>query len=718
MSDAKSEVIPTQAASGPLPRLRDLAYNLWWSWNPEARTLLRDIDPTLWHLTKHNPVKLLQDIKPERLMELGEDPAFLQRQAAVLKVYDAYMMAPATWFARQYPGWAGGKIAYFSAEFGLHNSIPIYSGGLGILAGDHCKEASDLGIPLVGLGFMYPQGYFRQRLTPDGWQEAEYDLFNRQESPISQAVTPEGAPCYVAVEVGERTVHVGVWQVWLGRVPLYLLDTDVPDNAPQDRELSARLYGGDQEVRFCQELVLGIGGVRALRALGVTPDVWHANEGHSAFQALERTRELVQSGQTFQSATRTVQATTVFTTHTPVPAGHDVFPEDLVARYCARYWEQLGVTREVFMSLGHVPGSEWNGFNMTALALHSSAHVNGVSREHSRVSRRMWQSLWPGQSEDQVPIGFITNGIHAPTWVAGEMHALYSTYLGPDWVDRCDDPTMWQRVMEIPDDELWAIRLELKRKLRRLMRERARSRWMQRPHEWAQVLAEGVLFDPGALTIGFARRFATYKRATLVFSQLDRLRPLLLDPWRPMQIVFAGKAHPADEPAREFIREVYAYCKDHALGGRLAFLEDYDMHLAKHLVQGVDVWLNTPRQPLEACGTSGQKAALNGVLHLSALDGWWTEGYTGTNGWAITGVPDNDDPQTQDAHDAEHLYRLLEQEVVPLYYSRDQEGIPHGWIRLVKESMCTIAPAFCSRRMVKAYMQGAYTQAASGNASR
>ncbi len=703
---------PAEPPPGPLARLQELASNLWWSWKPEARTLFRDLDPMLWRVTKHNPVKLLQDIKPERVIALAADPAFLRRYSAVLKMYDAYMGASDRWFARTHPDWKGGPIAYFSAEFGLHNSVPIYSGGLGVLAGDHCKEASDLGIPFVAVGFMYPQGYFRQRLSPEGWQEAERDFFNRQESPIHQALTPSQVPCQIQVEVADRLVSVAVWQIWVGRVLLYLLDTDVPENDPQDRELSARLYGGDQEIRLCQELVLGIGGVRALRALGIHPAVWHANEGHSAFQVLERVRELVQAGHTVDQAAALVRHSTIFTTHTPVPAGHDVFPHDLMERYFARYWEQLGLTRETFLDLGVLPDSQRSGFNMTALAIRMSSHVNGVSREHGRVSRRMWQSLWPGVSEDQVPIRSVTNGIHAPTWVAGEMHHLYGKYLGPDWAERGDDPATWHRILDIPDQELWATRQELKHKLRRFMRERARAHWMERPDEWSQVSAEGLLLDPSVLTLGFARRFATYKRATLVFSQLDRLRSLLLDPWRPVQIIFAGKAHPADDPAREFIRQVYAYCRDHALGGRLAFLEDYDMHLAKHVIQGVDVWLNTPRQPLEACGTSGQKAALNGVPNLSILDGWWKEGYTGTNGWAIPASPDGSDPQAQDAHDAEHLYRLLEQQVVPLYYTRDSDGIPRDWIRLVKDSIRSIMPQFCSTRMVKEYVR-MYAQSAS-----
>ncbi len=713
MNDYQSGSGSLEAFPGGLNRLLELAHNLWWSWQPEARRLFEVIDPTLWRLTHHNPVKLLHDEKPERLIALSRDPVFVRQYSAVLKAYDQYIAPKDTWFANQYPTLSTSRIAYFSAEFGLHISIPIYSGGLGILAGDHCKEASDLGIPLVGIGFMYPQGYFSQRITAEGWQEATYQPYNRLESPIQQALMPSGAPCQITVEMGNRTVSALIWQVRVGRVSLYLLDTDMPDNAPGDRALSARLYGGDQELRLCQEILLGIGGVRALRALGLAPVVWHANEGHSAFLTLERLRELVQSGLSHAEAAETVRHSTVFTTHTPVPAGHDVFPTHLMEQYFSGYWEQLGLTREAFLGLGEHHDSHGNGFNMTALAIRMSTHLNGVSREHGRVARKMWQTLWPGVPEDLVPIRSVTNGIHAPTWIAPEMNQLYGKYLGPDWANRSDDPAVWQRVMDIPDRELWKVRQTQKRKLMSFIRERARAGWVQGHLEASQVLARGTLLDPEALTIGFARRFATYKRATLVFSDLERLKHLLQDRWRPVQIIFAGKAHPADEPGRHFIHQVYGLCKDHGLGGHIAFLEDYDMHAAKFLVQGVDVWLNTPRPPMEASGTSGQKAALNGAPHLSVLDGWWHEGYDGANGWAIQPSVDADDPRMQDARDAEELYRILEQEVIPLYYQRDMDGIPRGWIQIVKDAIRTIVPRFCARRMVKEYMDLFYAPAAS-----
>jgi starch phosphorylase len=697
---------------GGLNRLQELANNLWWSWKPEARVLFETIDPTLWGLSHHNPVKLLQDLKPERLAALAQDQVFIRQYSAVLKAYDLYMAGEGTWFMSQHPGLRNCSIAYFSAEFGLHNSVPIYSGGLGILAGDHCKEASDLGIPIVGVGFMYPQGYFRQRITPDGWQEAHYEPFNRLESPINQALTPSGVPCQVKVELGQRVVTIMVWKIQVGRALLYLIDTDTPENGPGDRELSARLYGGGQEVRLCQEILLGVGGVRVLRALGLTPVVWHANEGHSAFLTLELLREFVQAGHSHEDAVELVRQRTVFTTHTPVPAGHDVFPPDLMDRYFQSYCEQVGFTRDAFMQLGEHPDFPGAGFNMTVLAMRMSAHVNGVSREHGRVSRKMWRCLSPDVPEDQVPIRSITNGIHVPTWVAREVNHLYSKYLGPDWMDRSDDPAIWHRVMDIPESELWSVRQTLKRKLMSFVRERARAGWMQWQLEPSQLLASGTLLDPEALTIGFARRFATYKRATLIFSTLSRLQNILQDRWRPVQIVFAGKAHPADDPGRQFIHQVYSFCKDHGFGGQVAFLPDYDMHMAKYLVWGVDVWLNTPRPPMEASGTSGQKASLNGVPNLSVLDGWWQEGYDGANGWAITASSDITDWQAQDAHDAEQLYRILEQDVIPLYYMRDRDGIPRGWTQIVKDAIRTTAPRFCARRMVKEYMEVMYAPAA------
>jgi len=704
---------PSKLVPSSLARLTELSQNLWWSWTRDARQLFEFIDPTLWFLTNHNPVKLLNSIAQERLKTLAEDPSYLRQYSAVLKQFDEYRANGHSWFNTNHAAAAKNVIAYFSAEFGLHSSAPIYSGGLGILAGDHCKEASDLGVPLVGIGFMYPQGYFKQLINVDGWQEAAYAPFSRKDSPIRPALTAAGEPCRINVDMGGRNVTAVIWTLLVGRVTLYLIDTDVSDNTPENRALSARLYGGDQEIRLCQEILLGIGGVRLLRALGISPAVFHANEGHSAFLTLERVRELVQQGMTHAEASEIVRQSTVFTTHTPVPAGHDVFPHHLMDRYFAGYWEQLGLSRDEFLRLGETPESRGQGFNMTALVMRLSAHVNGVSREHGRVSREMWQHFWPGLPSEQVPIRSVTNGIHAPTWISPDLHRLYNKSLSPTWAETCDDPAMWQRVMDIPDQELWAVRQTMKRKLMGFIRERARYGWKQGHLQASQVISRGTLLDPEALTIGFARRFATYKRATLLFQDLERLKRLLQDKWRPVQIIFAGKAHPADEPGQYFIHEVLNFCNDHKLGGHVAFLENYEMHMAKYLVPGVDIWLNTPRFPMEASGTSGMKAALNGSIHLSVLDGWWKEGYNGANGWGIHPLVDNSDQQAQDHHDAEQLYRLLEQEAVPLFYQRDLDGVPRGWLQLVKESIRTIAPQFCTKRMVKDYVQTMYLPAMS-----
>jgi glycogen phosphorylase len=693
-------------------RLTDLAYNLWWSWHPQARELFAAIDQTLWSITSHNPVKLLREVRPERLTALAQDPTFLRRYDAVLMAFDADLSTRDTWLAHSAPELVGTTIAYFSAEFGIHSSLPIYGGGLGILAGDHCKEASDLGVSLVGVGFMYPQGYFHQRLSVDGRQEAVYEHLDRAEAPLTPALTPEGKRCLVAVPIDERHIYVQVWHVRVGRASLYLMDTDVEENAPWDRELSARLYGGDLEMRILQEIVLGIGGVRVLRALGIAPRVWHLNEGHAAFVTLERAREFVAAGKSFPEATAEVQRTTVFTTHTPVPAGHDAFSFLLIDRYLHHFWGQLGINRDRFLALGYHREPWGEVFHMTVLALHMAGWRNGVSKAHGEVSRRMWQGLWPNTAVEQVPISSVTNGVHTPTWVAQELDQLYGRYLGPDWVKHHDSPALWRRVYDIPDEELWRVRVQLKHKLMSFIRERARDLWRKEYRDPVQVLASGALLDPEALTLGFARRFATYKRATLLLQDLARLQAIMQDRWRPVQIIFAGKAHPADEPGKHLIHQVYALAKEYNLGGQIAFVEDYDMHVAKFLVQGVDVWLNNPVPPLEASGTSGQKAALNGVPNLSVADGWWCEGYNGGNGWTLSTTDSASDPAGRDISDAHSLYQLLESEIVPLYYQRDSDGVPRGWIRVVKEAICAITPLFSARRMVKEYVERFYVLAA------
>ena len=688
-------------------RLEELAYNFWWSWHREARDLFKMLDYSLWRSTGHNPARMLLEMSPGQLEERACDPLFLRQYDAVMMALDQDLCNGHLWFPEKYPELTDRPIAYFSAEFGLHQSLPIYSGGLGVLAGDHCKEASDIGLPLVAVGFLYEMGYFRQYITADGWQEAIYPRFNPEEVAVRRALDESGAPLCVPVEVGDRIVHLQIWNVQAGRVGLYLMDADNEMNAPWDRELTARLYGGDQEMRIQQEIVLGIGGVRVLRAMGIDPVVFHLNEGHSAFLVLERVRELVEAGQTFDDACRAVRVTNVFTTHTPVAAGHDVFPFHLVERYFHSYWPQLGLSREQFLELGSHEG----GFNMTVLSLRMCGQTNGVSDLHGDVSRQMWQSVWPDLPVEEVPISHVTNGIHVPAWVGEAMNRVYRKYLGPDWIERHDDPTLWERILDVPDDELWAAHLHLKRKLTSFIRERARRRRVENRVNAEQVLGAGTFLDPDALVIGFARRFATYKRATILFHDLDRLKQLLHDRYRPVQFIFAGKAHPDDEGGKRLIQQIYNVARDPAIGGRIAFIDDYDLQVARYLVQGVDVWLNTPLRPMEASGTSGQKAAANGIPSLSVLDGWWAEGYNGANGWAVD-TPEYKDQWAREAADAQALYRLLEEEVVPLFYRRDTDYVPRGWVQVMKEAIRTVVPVFCTRRMVKEYTERFYVPAA------
>lgn len=705
--------VTNRALPARIGRLTELAYNLWWNWHPDANQLFQHLDKTLWELTHHNPVKFLQQVSQTKLEAAASDPVFLRQYDGIMLSFNQCLTARNSWFAKAHPDLTDQRIAYFSAEFGLHSSLPIYSGGLGILAGDHCKEAADIGLPLVGVGFVYPQGYFQQRISAEGLQEAVNERFDYGAAPMEPVITRDTEGGLLALHLDGHVIHVAVWRVRLGSVSLYLMDTDVEENDPWNRELSARLYGGDQETRIRQEMVLGMGGVRMLERLGIRPAAFHANEGHAAFLMLERIRGLVQSGKSFDEAADIVRQTTIFTTHTPVPAGHDVFSFQLVEKHFAGYWESLGIDREHFLSLGaHSDGHGGRNFNMTALALRLTGRHNGVSQLHGHVSRQMWHSMWPEKTVDEAPITHVTNGVHTPTWVAPELNRLFAKYLGHDWLNHHDDQTLWERMDGIPDKELWNVHVNLKHKMLNFMRERVRQEWMRETAGPIRVLTSGTLLNPDALTIGFARRFATYKRALLIFRDIERLKRILHDEWRPVQIVFAGKAHPADTPGRNLISEIYRLARDHNLGGRIAFVENYDIHVAKHLVRGVDVWLNNPRPPLEASGTSGQKAALNGVPHCSVLDGWWYEGYKGTNGWAIEArVTDNAGEEERDQADAEALYRVLEEEVVPLYFDRDSDGVPRGWIQVVKEAIRTAAPVYSARRMVKEYTERMYVPA-------
>jgi glycogen phosphorylase len=606
----------------------------------------------------------------------------------------------------KYPLLERKTIAYFSMEFAIHSSLPLYAGGLGVLAGDYCKEASDLGLPLIGLGFMYPQGYFQQRISEDGWQEEIYRQIDFADSPIAPVLNTRKQPIKVRVDLDSRAVYVTVWQVNVGRVKLYLLDTHLEENCPNDRELSARLYGGNSEMRLQQEIVLGIGGVRVLRELQINPSIWHANEGHSAFMMLERCRELSEKGLDYDQAIQKVQNTTVFTTHTPVPAGNDVFSRSLIEKYFYRYWDSLGLNRDAFLNLGS-QNPEDSGFNMTVLGMRTANYRNGVSKLHGVVCRRMWHNLWPDLEEKEVPISSITNGIHVPAWIAPQMAALYSKHLGSEWLSTHDNPSLWEHIDTIPNKEVWQARRWLKSKLINTLQDRARERWSRGGGSPAKTLAMGALLDSEALTIGFCRRFTDYKRPWLILSDMNRLKHILKNELRPVQIVFSGKAHPNDQHGKYLIQQVYNISRDPEFAGRVVFVEDYDLHLARYLVHGVDLWLNTPRMYQEASGTSGMKAALNGVLHFSILDGWWYEGFNGNNGWTISdgqGVG----LQDQDKYDAETLYGLLENVIIPLYYERDLSGIPHGWVRVVKESIRSCAPEFSARRMLKEYIDQMY----------
>ena len=693
--------------------LAAVAMNLWWSWSREARGLFQSIDEALWRDTRHNPLELLCRVDPARIAACASDSDFLRRYDDVIERMAREVDHGETWFARNYPDLNGRPVAYFCAEFGLHNSVPIYSGGLGVLAGDHCKSASDLGVPLVGVGLFYRKGYFDQRLTLDGWQEdsdVEYDV---SATPLVPVAESSHQPWLTTVETFGRPVHVRAWRMMVGRVPIYLLDTNLEANHPEDRGLMNKLYAGGLELRLRQEWILGVGGVRVLRAMGIDPAVWHANEGHAAFMMIERLRELIAGGVSYQDAVRQVRAQSVFTTHTPVPAGHDAFTTEQVAACAGPVWDEMGIDRETFFGLGTHPALPGQ-FHMTVTAMRLSARVNGVSRRHGQVSRNIWRELWPNRHWEAVPIGHVTNGVHLATWMASRIMALLDEHLGPEWGERLEEPGFWDRVLTLDHAKLWEAHIRQKRALSNFVREDARRRFAGQLKEAAQVVGAGTLLDPMAFTIGFGRRFATYKRANLIFRDIDRLRRLLVDPWRPVQIIFAGKAHPADNPGKEVLQSVYQFTRDPAFEGRVAFLEDYDMHLAHLLVQGVDLWLNLPRVPLEASGTSGMKAGLNGVPQLSTLDGWWQEGYDGLSGWAISPAAENEDA---DAADAEDFYRLLEEQIVPLYYTRNAQGTPLGWVEKMRHALRLAGSRFTARRMLREYVQEYYAPAIHGEAS-
>jgi starch phosphorylase len=678
-----------------LSGLAEIAYNLWWSWHPAARMLFKMLDRAAWKEGGHNPVQMLKDIQKDILKSFENRSDFLHHYDVVLSRFREDIRTKVCWFTANIAEPSCLPIAYFSAEYGLHHSLPFYAGGLGFLAGDYIKECSDLGVPMVAIGFMYPEGYLRQKIRIDGWQEDVHEVLDRDAAPIERILDEKEEQLIVRVPFMEPPIYVAVWKVDVGKIPLYLMDTDIEQNDPWNRGISARLYIGDIEQRLRQEMVLGIGGIAVLDALGIKHSAIHLNEGHSAFAILERIRERIEAGVKFEDAVEKVRATTIFTTHTPVPAGHDVFPFDLMDKYFSHCYPFLGLSREVFLQMGIDPKEPGAGFNVTAFSLRLSDYPNSVSKKHGEVTRRMWKHLWPERKEEDVPIYSITNGIHVPTWVEPKIELLFNKYLGPNWLEDHDNPVVWELIDEIPDKELWQVHYWLKMKLINFIREQARRRWIQNRVNPMNVITGGVLLDPTALTVGFARRFTSYKRPDLIFRNPDRLKKIMNNRWQPLQIIFAGKAHPADDEGKRILQKIINLTHDPELGGRIAFVENYNEQLAQYMVHGVDLWLNNPLPPLEACGTSGMKASLNGVPHLSILDGWWIEGFKGKNGWAFEGKRDD--------QDAEAICDILENRVIPLFYKVDETGIPVDWVKIMKETIKSTAALFSARRMVKEY---------------
>ena len=699
-------------------RLWALARNLWGSWDHDASSLFRDIDSQRWSQLNHSPVALLNELPLAKLEARATELGLHSRVNYAYRRLREYENTEHTWAARRAGVLRPRPVAYFSAEFGIHESLPIYSGGLGVLAGDHIKSASDLGIPLVGVGLFYRQGYFRQRLDRDGWQREEYIENEVSQLPMEAAIGKNGRPVVVQVDTRHGSIRAKVWRVKVGRCELFLLDSDVEGNQPEDRELTSRLYGGDGRVRVHQELMLGVGGLRALRALGITPGVLHLNEGHSGFAVLEAIRmRMEDEGIGFDKAAPRVSRQVVFTTHTPVPAGHDRFDADLIEEHLGPLREGLGLTKEQFMALGRETPESDERFCMTVLGLKLSRRANAVSSLHGEVSRAMWTGLTPGKSEDSVPIGHITNGVHVPSWLAPQMFRLYDRHLGTGWHLKSSESKIWDGIESVDDGELWETHLNLKARMLEFVRKRAVTQAVRRdePREMQQHL-QNVL-SPDALTIGFARRFATYKRANLILADIERLTSMVNDPKRPVQFVFAGKAHPNDEPGKRVLQQVAQLMRNSQFADKLVFVEDYDINVGRHFVQGVDVWLNNPRRPLEASGTSGQKVVLNGGLNLSILDGWWAEAYDGLNGFAIGGGRTHTDMNVHDNRDAEDLLRVLREEVIPLYYQRDRDGLPRGWIKRMKRTIRTLGWRFNADRMVMDYTLNCYIPAAGGTSS-
>ena len=700
-------------------RLWALARNLWWSWDHDCVSLFRDLDPVRFRELDNNPISLLQEMPLQEIERRAGELMLHSRINYAYRRQREYLEADRTWGAFNAGVLRPRPVAYFSAEFGLHESIPVYSGGLGVLAGDHIKSASDLNIPLIGIGLFYSQGYFRQRLDATGWQQEEYRLTDINQLPMEPAIGRNGIPVTIQIETRGSFIRAKVWRVKVGRCDLLLLDSNVEGNAPEDRELTSRLYGGDGRVRIRQELLLGVGGVRALKAMAITPGVYHMNEGHSGFAVLEAIRtRMVEEGVSFDQAAPSVAREVVFTTHTPVPAGHDRFHADLIEEHLGPLREALGLSHDGLMSLGRQnPGDHHEQFCMTIVALKLSRRANAVSSLHGEVSRAMWTGLYPGRTEDQVPIGHITNGVHVPTWLAPQMFRLYDRHLGTGWHERSGKRETWEGIESVDDGELWETHLSLKSRLLDFVRRRLVEQAGRRRDPLDAIQRLSGMLSPDALTIGFARRFATYKRANLILTDIERLAQMVNDPKRPVQFVFAGKAHPRDEPGKRVLQQIAELMRDRQFSEKFVFVEDYDINVGRYLVQGVDVWLNNPRRPLEASGTSGQKVVLNGGLNLSVLDGWWAEAYDGLNGFAIGTGRTHSNMDVHDKRDGDDLYRVLRDEVIPLFYERDRDGLPRGWIKRMKRTIRTLGWRFSADRMVMDYTLKNYVPAAGGTSS-
>jgi starch phosphorylase len=727
LADAAAQVAPVVSEARTLDRfiapaqerLWSLARNLWWSWDHDCTTLFNEFDPERWRELNQNPVALLSGMPLSAMERRARDLALHSRINYAYRRQQEYLQSDRTWGSVHAGVLRPRPVAYFSAEFGLHESIPIYSGGLGVLAGDHIKSASDLGIPLIGIGLFYAQGYFLQRLDAEGWQREEYRPTDLAELPMEPAIGANGEGITIQIDTRGGTILAKVWRLRVGRCDLLLLDSNVEGNAPEDRELTSRLYGGDRRVRIRQELLLGVGGYRALKAMGITPGVLHLNEGHSVFVVLEAIRSVMEDeGLTFGQAARDIARQVVFTTHTPVPAGHDRFHAGLLEEHLGPLRDAIGITHEELMGLGREnPTNPYEEFCMTVLGLRLSRRANAVSALHGEVSRAMWTGLYPGKPEDEVPIGHITNGVHVPSWLAPQMFRLYDRHLGPDWPQHSGEARIWERIERLSDGELWETHLSLKASLLEFVRDRAMEQAARRSEDPDVIERMGRVLSPDALTVGFARRFATYKRANLVLQDMEKLASMVNDPKRPVQFVFAGKAHPHDEPGKRILQQIAELMRDPQYADRFVFVEDYDISVGRHFVQGVDVWLNNPRRPLEASGTSGQKVVLNGGLNLSVLDGWWAEAFDGSNGFAIGAGRTHSNPDIHDQRDGDDLYRVLREQVIPLYYERDRDGLPIGWIKRMKRTIRTLGWRFNADRMVMDYTLKCYIPAAGGRSS-